>query len=346
MSYRIEVLPYDPTWPAKFEAEANLLRDIFGPEVVTVHHIGSTSIPGIKAKPIIDILLEVHDIDRIDRYNPQMEAQGFMPRGEYGLPRRRYFPRDVNGRRVTHVHSWQSGDPEIKRHLLFRDYMRAHPKAAEAYGRIKTELATQFADEREKYADGKHAFVQEMERKAIAWHNAVDIKRLQLLPLTNNQLQLIIEDRPQLERELHITILSGVVPPPAQQAIVTKLGKMDVSNPLTHPWYTYWLLIVKDTFAASNSKQPFACGLIGFKGEPTADGRVAIGYGIDPAFRNQGFATEAVGGVIQWAAQQPACKFVTATTDKDNAASQHVLNNNGFTLVKKSTAHMFWETAV
>ncbi len=362
MSYQIEVRPYDPTWPARFEAEAALLRTILGTEVVTVHHIGSTSIPGIKAKPIIDILLEVQDIERIDNYNAQMEIHGFMPRGEYGLPRRRFFPRTVNGRRTTHVHSWQNGDPEIKRHLIFRDYMCAHPSAAEAYGRIKTNLAAQFADEREKYSDGKYAFVQEMERKAIAWHNQVMTKRIQLLPLTKNQLQLIVEDRHQLERELDMPICAGVVPPLVQQTIGTKLKKMAAANPLTHPWFTYWLLIVTNNLTSSRAKPPvlnkaeapvlshaegpLVCGLIGFKGYPSAVGKVEIGYGIDPAFHNQGYATEAVSAIIRWAAQQPECKLVTAWTENDNVASQHVLKKNGFKPVKKSATQTLWETAV
>ena len=127
MSRVIEVVPYDPQWIARFEEEANLLRPVFGEEVVAIHHIGSTSIPGMTAKPIIDILLEVRDIDCIDAFNAAMGRLGYEARGEYGLPRRRYFPKTVNGQRTVHVHTWERGDDEIKRHLAFRDFMIAHP---------------------------------------------------------------------------------------------------------------------------------------------------------------------------------------------------------------------------
>ena len=96
----VEVLPYDPGWIALFAAEASLLRSVFDHEVVAVHHIGSTSVPGMKAKPIIDVLLEVRDIERVDAYNEPMRQLGYEPRGEYWLPRRRYFPKTVNGRRT------------------------------------------------------------------------------------------------------------------------------------------------------------------------------------------------------------------------------------------------------
>jgi GrpB-like predicted nucleotidyltransferase (UPF0157 family) len=172
MTRKVEVVSYDPTWPAQFQIEADLLRTILGPEIVAIHHIGSTSIPGIKAKPIIDIILVVCDIERVDLYNEAMIACGFIPRGEYGLPERRFFPRDVDGVRTTHVHTWQSANHEITRHLAFRDYMIAHPADALAYGNLKAQLAEQFTYERERYISGKHDFIVEMERKAVAWYTA------------------------------------------------------------------------------------------------------------------------------------------------------------------------------
>ncbi len=169
---RVEVVAYDPAWPVLFEREAAVLREVFGAEVVAIHHMGSTAVSGLRAKPIVDILLVVRDIERVDAFNPQLIALGYEPRGEYGLPRRRYLPKTVDGVRVVQVHTWQDGDEEVERHLAFRDYMRAHPDAAAEYGALKTALAAQFADEREKYIDGKDAFVREMEQRALAWRRA------------------------------------------------------------------------------------------------------------------------------------------------------------------------------
>jgi GrpB-like predicted nucleotidyltransferase (UPF0157 family) len=83
----VEIVPYDARWIGRFEEEADLLRSIFGEEVAAVHHIGSTSIPGMMAKPIIDVLLEVRDIDRVDAFNEAMVRLGYEARGEFGLPR-------------------------------------------------------------------------------------------------------------------------------------------------------------------------------------------------------------------------------------------------------------------
>jgi GrpB-like predicted nucleotidyltransferase (UPF0157 family) len=131
---------------------------------VEIHHIGSTAIPGIAAKPIIDILPVVREIDHVDAL-----AAGYRAWGEFGLPGRRYFTREENGKRTHDVHVYAVGNPEITRHLAFRDYMNAHPEEARAYGRLKEKLAQEFPTNFEAYMDGKHAFVQERERRALAW---------------------------------------------------------------------------------------------------------------------------------------------------------------------------------
>jgi GrpB-like predicted nucleotidyltransferase (UPF0157 family) len=164
----VEQVPHDPAWDSAFQCEALKLREILGDEIVTVHHIGSTSIPGITAKPIIDILVEARKIDDIDRYNESMALIGYQARGEFGLPGRRFFVKGVP-KRTHHVHMFQAGSPEIGRHLDFRDYMIAHPGDAREYGELKQKLAIQYKGDIEGYCDGKDAFVKEMEKKAIAW---------------------------------------------------------------------------------------------------------------------------------------------------------------------------------
>lgn len=166
---KIRVVPYDPQWPQKFVAEAAVLRRILGDEIVAMHHVGSTAVPGLKAKPIIDILVEVRDITRIEAYNEAMRAHGYEPMGDYGLPGRRYFPKDVDGERVVHAHVWQVGNSEIERHLVFRDYLRTHPEEAAAYAAVKEELAQRFPDNSTAYVAGKDSFVKAMQQRALAW---------------------------------------------------------------------------------------------------------------------------------------------------------------------------------
>jgi GrpB-like predicted nucleotidyltransferase (UPF0157 family) len=88
---KVEVVPHDPKWRSAFEVESNQVAEALGENVVAVHHIGSTAIPGIYAKPIIDLLVEVKDIVQVDRQSLSMQALGYEVMGEYGIPGRRYF---------------------------------------------------------------------------------------------------------------------------------------------------------------------------------------------------------------------------------------------------------------
>lgn len=163
-------MPQDPAWAGMFEAEAAALSSILEQEVVAIHHMGGTAIPGIKAKPIIDILIEVQKIEKIGDFNPQMSGLGYEARGEFGLPGRRYFTKNRGLIRTHNVHIYQKDNPEIERHLAFRDYMISHPEDARAYSQLKEELAEKFPTDINRYMDGKDAFAKEIERKALVWN--------------------------------------------------------------------------------------------------------------------------------------------------------------------------------
>ena len=169
MDRKVEVVPYNPVWPQLFQEELKILLEVLQPEFLGAHHFGSTSIPGIMAKPILDLLIEVQSIDRVDALNPAMMAVGYEPRGEYGIPGRRYFSKDTHGIRTHHVHIYQSGHTEIQRHLNFRDFMRAHPDHAQAYSRLKVEIAAQFTYDPAAYTDAKTDFIQQMDALAAVW---------------------------------------------------------------------------------------------------------------------------------------------------------------------------------
>ncbi len=161
-------MPHSPGWAAEFRAETERLTAVLGDEVVAIHHIGSTAIPGISTKPVIDVLLEVREVERLDDLGPDMAALGYEGRGEFGLPGRRYFARNTDGRRTHQIHAYATGNPELERHLAFRDYMISHPENAQAYSRLKVSLAKEATDI-QGYMDGKDAFIKEMEKKALAW---------------------------------------------------------------------------------------------------------------------------------------------------------------------------------
>lgn len=111
----------------------------------------------------------VIDIERVDRFNTEMISLGYEPRGESGLPGRRYFQKGEN-LRTHHVHIYEKGSPEITRHLAFRDYLRANGEDAKQYGTLKLELAEQYPFDIDSYIKGKEALVQEIEKKAMEWY--------------------------------------------------------------------------------------------------------------------------------------------------------------------------------
>ncbi len=166
---KIVVVPYDPHWPAMYRAEAAQLTTIFGPELISIHHIGSTSIPGLSAKPIIDMMPLVRNIEMVARFDSAMIQLGYQPMGENGIPGRRYFVKGGDLHRTHHVHIYEAGNPEVARHLDFRDYLIAHPEEAQEYASIKQQLARQFSHDIDSYMAGKDAFIKETIQKAHQW---------------------------------------------------------------------------------------------------------------------------------------------------------------------------------
>ena len=166
----IDLVPYDSAWPRAFAAEADRLRHALPDLLVDLHHMGSTAIPGIIAKPVIDILAVVEKVEALDAHSEAFEALGYEVMGEFGIPGRRYFRKDdASGRRTHHVHAFARGSGEIARHLDFRDYLRAHPAAAEAYAVLKRTLALECGDDTRRYTEGKAAFVREIDTRAARW---------------------------------------------------------------------------------------------------------------------------------------------------------------------------------
>lgn len=163
------VTPYDHAWPMMYEEEANRLKHVFGAILTDIHHIGSTSVPRLQAKPVIDIMPVVQHIDQVDKLNNALIAIGYEPKGEYGLPGRRYF-RKGGDNRSHHVHVYEMHHPDIKRHLAFRDYLRAHPDTAKEYGELKGKLALQFPHDMNSYITGKTPLVVSIEKQAMNWY--------------------------------------------------------------------------------------------------------------------------------------------------------------------------------
>ena len=168
---KVEVVPYDSRWRQDFEAESQRISEVLVGNIVAVHHIGSTSIPGIYAKPVIDVMAEVEEITRVDEQSPALVSLGYEAMGEYGIPGRRYFRKETpEGIRTHHLHIFEADSVQVKRHLLFRDYMIAHSDDANRYSDLKRQLAAAYPTDIDGYMDGKDGFIKAMDQRAAQWH--------------------------------------------------------------------------------------------------------------------------------------------------------------------------------
>jgi GrpB-like predicted nucleotidyltransferase (UPF0157 family) len=167
---KVEVVPHNPQWRDEFETEAKQIAAALGENVVAIHHIGSTAIPEIYAKPVVDVLVEVRDITQVEGRSSAMESLGYEVMGEYGISGRRYFRKDNKDRIRTHqIHAFEEDSAEVKRHLAFRDYMIAHPDESQRYSELKRKLAEEHPQSMDGYIDGKDGFIKEMDRRAARW---------------------------------------------------------------------------------------------------------------------------------------------------------------------------------
>lgn len=156
------IVPYDPHWPQQFEEEKARLRADIGAFVVSIEHIGSTAVPDLAAKPVIDILIGVRSLQEAPRFIPPLEARGYeyVPDYEDEMPFRRYLHRKVNGNHTHHLHMVEPDSRFYHVQLAFRDYLRAHPETRDAYAELKRNLANNYRNNREAYTDAKGTFIQ------------------------------------------------------------------------------------------------------------------------------------------------------------------------------------------
>lgn len=165
----VTVVEHSTAWSNKFAIESKELTTQIGEIINQIHHIGSTAVPGLKAKPIIDIILDVKSLTGLDLNNSKLEQLGYEAMGELGIKGRRYF-RKGGDNRTHQIHAFQSGDPNIIRHIAFRDYLIEHDEIAKKYGELKFAIAQRCNNDIEQYCDEKNAFVKHYEGVALEWY--------------------------------------------------------------------------------------------------------------------------------------------------------------------------------
>lgn len=167
MKRKWEITPWTNEWNHQYGIESKVLKDIFQVEILEIHHVGSTSVPPIGyAKPIIDILIIVKDIEKVSLYNEQMVNVGYRVREENGIPNRRYFTKGEFPR-THHVHMYQNGDSKILTYLDFKAYLMEHPVKAEKYGQLKLKILESYSNN--EYQLEKEKRMKKLVEEALSW---------------------------------------------------------------------------------------------------------------------------------------------------------------------------------
>lgn len=158
----LELSAYSPMWPAIFDMERVRLDQLFGPGTVAIEHIGSTAIPGMGARPIIDVMVGAAALEVFEIRTPELQAEGYryVPEFEKSHPARRYFVKTDGQPGNFSLHAVVLGSVFWREHLAFRDCLRGSSTLAEEYWRIKRRMATRHPNDRNAYADAKTTFIR------------------------------------------------------------------------------------------------------------------------------------------------------------------------------------------
>lgn len=155
----VRVVPYDPAWQVLYAQEETSIKEALGNLVLDIQHVGSTAVSGCDAKPIIDIAISVADLGKVEVCVPLLEGLSYEYKGENGIPGRHYFQRGKPAC-LFHIHMSMPEHANWQNQIRFRDYLRTHPAAIQAYSALKRDLAARYPQDRLAYTDGKAQFIQ------------------------------------------------------------------------------------------------------------------------------------------------------------------------------------------
>jgi GrpB-like predicted nucleotidyltransferase (UPF0157 family) len=168
----IDVAPHDPEWVGEFEREAAAIRNVLSDVLLRIEHVGSTAVPGLPAKPIIDIQVSVGDIEERESFVRPLERIGYLFAPDPDSPDYHFLGKPRERPRRYHVHVCAAGSGEEIRHLVVRDFLRSHSEEAAKYADLKRELARRTHQDRLAYIEGKEPFMRDLEQRAVAWSKA------------------------------------------------------------------------------------------------------------------------------------------------------------------------------
>ncbi len=166
---KIQITRYNCSWPKTYKKEEKKLRAILQKEISFIAHIGSTAIPSLKAKPIVDILIGVKNIKEVNSYNQLLIKAGYVPKGAFGVKNRRFFIKYNKSKRLVHLHVFKNNNPETIRHLLFKEFLIYHSNEKKEYENLKVRLAKRYPFNIDAYVEGKKKLIKTIDQKASAW---------------------------------------------------------------------------------------------------------------------------------------------------------------------------------
>jgi len=156
----VQVVPYQPVWKELFETEAVKLRSALGNHLLQIEHVGSTSIEGMDAKPIIDIIVALKSLDKTKAFVPVLQTLGYNHKEDDDVPERVFFVKGSRSKRTYHLSLTELASGYWRAHILFRDYLQTLGDVAEEYRQLKRALAEQYPDDRGSYTAGKERFIE------------------------------------------------------------------------------------------------------------------------------------------------------------------------------------------
>ena len=162
----VELVNYDQTWQNDYKNEEKLLKKVLKDEIIEIHHIGSTSIPGLQAKPVIDILIVINDLKKIDKIEEKLKKYDYENRGQQGVEDRYFFAKGPEEARSHYIHFTEPNSATYYNQIYFKKYLLEHPEYIKKYCELKQELASKYANERPKYTKGKNEFITDVIKKA------------------------------------------------------------------------------------------------------------------------------------------------------------------------------------
>lgn len=166
MDEPVIIVDYDPQWPVRYEAERERIGAAIGNFIDDIQHIGSTAVPGLSSKPIIDILVVVPSLAQVESCLAPLQKLGYEYMGEYGIPGRHYFLKKEQRLHAFHLHMCEADHSTATQCVVFRDFLRLHPVDAHEYSELKKVLADQYGADRNGYTKGKTTFIEAMLVKA------------------------------------------------------------------------------------------------------------------------------------------------------------------------------------